>query len=454
MRLTWIHPEDLIGHELRQARQDGRAVEAIARRWHDAGGHDAPPMAGASAEPAAPPLRRLAEDLLDELAAIRSPIAAWEPTELDAIIAACPDWPDAPLAAPGPDLAERLRGAWAGRAAGCVLGKPVEKIPREGIRAIAEATGNWPIRGWFTARGLPADVAARWPWNRRSAPTSLAENIDGTPEDDDLNFPMLGLALLERHGTGFTTDDVAQMWLDELPAGRIFTAERVALRNLLVGLVPPETSVHRNPFREWIGALIRADVHGWVNPGDPVRAAALAHRDAVLSHTANGVYAAMFAAALAAMSLTAEGPEEALAGALRVVPPRSRLAVAVREAADLARGEPDFERVLDALHARHADLHWVHSINNAAAIAAALVHGAGDFGASITSVVAAGWDTDSDGATVGSVVGGLLGADGIPEQWTAPLHGRVASTLTGFDGITFDELAARTRALVVPEASG
>ncbi len=70
-------------------------------------------------------------------------------------------------------------GGWLGRAAGCVLGKPVEKIPREGIREIAEATGNWPIRGWFTAEGLPDEVAERWPWNRRSAVNSLAENIDG-----------------------------------------------------------------------------------------------------------------------------------------------------------------------------------------------------------------------------------------------------------------------------------
>ncbi|MFD0472629.1 ADP-ribosylglycohydrolase family protein [Nonomuraea thailandensis] len=132
----------------------------------------------------------------------------------------------------------RVLGAWLGRAAGCVLGKPVEKIPRQGIREIAEATGNWPIRGWFTAEGLPDDVARRWPWNRRSAVNSLAENIDGVPEDDDLNYPLLALTLLERHGRGFTTEDVARLWLDELPAGRTFTAERVAYRNLLDGVEP------------------------------------------------------------------------------------------------------------------------------------------------------------------------------------------------------------------------
>lgn len=177
IRLTWVQPEDLVGHELRQAAEDGRDARKIAARWHAAGGHDAPPRAGAS-EPGAARLRGLAEELLDELAAIPSPLP--EPSDLAGIIAACPGWPAAPQAGVAVDPA-RVLGAWLGRAAGCVLGKPVEKIPRQGIREIAEATGNWPIRGWFTAEGLPDDVARRWPWNRRSAVNSLAENIDGVP---------------------------------------------------------------------------------------------------------------------------------------------------------------------------------------------------------------------------------------------------------------------------------
>jgi ADP-ribosylglycohydrolase len=443
MRLTWIQPEDLVGHELRQAEQDGRDASAVAERWHAAGGHDAPPRAGASPRPATPELRALAEELLTELETLKSPLD--EPTALAEIIAACPEWPASRPAAAGQD---RLYGAWLGRAAGCVLGKPVEKIPREGIREIAEATGNWPIRGWFTARGLPEEVAARWPWNRRSAPNSLAENLDGTPEDDDLNFPMLVLALLERHGRDFSTGDVAQAWLDELPAGRVFTAERVAYRNLLLGLEPPRTATYRNPFREWIGAQIRADVYGWVNPGDPAEAAAMAHRDARLSHTANGVYGAMFAAAMCASALVAGSVEEVLRAGRAVLPEGSRMARAVDDAVASARAESDFERVLDGLHERHAGLHWVHSVNNAALVAAALAHGDGDFTASVAASVAGGWDTDSDGATVGSVAGALLGASGIPARWTDPLRDRVASSLTGFDGVHIGDLAARTAALL------
>lgn len=442
IRLTWVQPEDLIGHELRQAAEDGRDPGEVARitaEWHKAGGHDAPPRAGAS-DGDAWRLRGLAGDLLDELASFTSPLD--EPADLPAIIAASPAWPAGAVRA-GVDRA-RVLGAWQGRAAGCVLGKPVEKIPREGVREIAESTGNWPIAGWFTATGLPAEVAARWPWNRRSAVNSLAENIDGIPEDDDLNYPLLALSVLERHGRGFTTEDVAKLWLDELPAGRTFTAERVAYRNLLDGLEPPYTASYRNPFREWIGALIRADVYGWVNPGDPATAAEYAWRDARLTHTANGVYGAMFVAAMCASSLVASSVEEVVEAGLSVVPSRSRLAQAVRLAVQDARDEGDFEHVLDRLHARHGNLHWVHTINNAAVIAAALVHADGDFTASIAGAVAAGWDTDSAGATVGSIVGALNG--GVPGQWT--MRDSLASSLTGFDGIGLAELADRTQGMM------
>ncbi|MCQ4205473.1 ADP-ribosylglycohydrolase family protein, partial [Streptomyces coelicoflavus] len=75
LRLTWVQPEDLVGHELRQARLDGRDAAAVAARWRAAGGGEAPPRAGASARPVSPRLRRLAEDLLDELARLPCPSA-------------------------------------------------------------------------------------------------------------------------------------------------------------------------------------------------------------------------------------------------------------------------------------------------------------------------------------------------------------------------------------------
>ncbi|MFJ8750804.1 ADP-ribosylglycohydrolase family protein [Streptomyces sp. NPDC102441] len=446
VRLTWVQPEDLVGHELRQAAQDGRDAGDVERRWHAAGGSPAPGRAGASESPASPGLRALAGRLLDELALLESPLAGDEPTGLSGIRAACPRWP-APRTRPASSGPERLHAAWLGRAAGCLLGKPVEKLPLAGIRALARATGNWPLTTWFTARGLPGELTAAYPWNRRSAPTSLAENIDGMPEDDDLNHPVLTVLLLQRHGHGFSTSDLARLWLDELPAGRLFTAERVAYRNLLDGVEPPDTARHRNPFREWIGAQIRADVHGWTHPGDPGAAAEQAHRDAVLTHTANGVYGAMFtAAALAEAAAGETDVHGCLAAGLRVVPPRSRYAHAVRLGIRTARAEPDFDTVVDRLHDAYGSTHhWVHVLPNAALLAAALTHADGDFGRSIGCAVSGGWDTDSNGATAGSLAGLLAGrAAALPDHWTAPLKNRLSTSVPGFGSIGFDTLAELT----------
>ncbi|MFI6000262.1 ADP-ribosylglycohydrolase family protein [Streptomyces sp. NPDC051366] len=441
-----MQPEDLVGHELRQAAEDGRDAEPLLRAWLAAGGHPAPGGAGASTAPAPPELRALASRLLTELEGLPSPSARDEPTPWPAITAA---WTAAPVHAGhrvDPGLRERLERAWVGRAVGCVLGKPVEKLPLEGIRALARAAGNWPLDDWFTEHGVPAELLAAHPWNRRSAATSLAENIDGAPEDDDLNYPLLNLILLRRHGRGFTTADVARLWLDELPAGRTFTAERLAYRNLLLGLGPPATATHHNPFREWIGALIRADVHGWTNPGDPAAAAAQAYRDAALTHTGNGIYAALFtAAAIAEAAGGRADVHTALRAGLAVVPPRSRLAEAVRHAVDTAARHADagFDRVVDHLHARYGHYHWVHAIPNTALIAAALTHADGDFTRSVCRAVSGGWDTDSNGATAGSLAA-LVDPNGVPHRWSAPLKNRLATTVPGFDGIGFDTLAHLT----------
>ncbi|MFD0020938.1 ADP-ribosylglycohydrolase family protein [Streptomyces sp. NPDC058382] len=453
VRATWVQPEDLVGHELRQAAEDGRDARDIARRWYEAGGSPAPGRAGASEHPATPELRAVAEHLLDELALLEAPSADEEPTGIDAIRAACPHWPG-PLTDRPAVGRERLHAAWLGRAAGCLLGKPVEKLPLEGIRALARATGNWPLTTWFTARGLPPGLAATYPWNRRSATTSLAENIDGMPEDDDLNYPLLTLVLLQRCGRDFSTADVGRLWLDELPAGRTFTAERIAYRNLLDGFEPPDTARYRNPFREWIGAQIRADVHGWTHPGDPSAAAEQAHRDAVLTHTGNGVYGAMFTAAALAEAAGGEADVHGcLAAGLRVVPPGSRFARAVRDGVVAAREEADFDTVVDRLHDRYGRYHWVHVLPNAALLAAALTHADGDFTGSVCRAVSGGWDTDSNGATAGSLAGLLAGRpEALPDRWTTPLKNRLATSVPGFDSVGFDTLADLTHRLTHEEA--
>jgi hypothetical protein len=74
---------------------------------------------------------------------------------------------------------------------------------------------------------------------------------------------------------------------------------------------------------------------------------------------------------------------------------------------------------------------------------------------STCAVVTGGWDTDSN-AAVGSVTGAPIGAANLPARWVQPLGGYVPSSIAGFDGIGFVELAERTRRLAAdpPEREG
>ncbi|MFD7159492.1 ADP-ribosylglycohydrolase family protein [Kribbella sp. NPDC059898] len=424
MRLTWVQPEDLLPHQLVQARSEGIDVTDVQARWIAAGGTTDAPVSGASDEPATPVLRALARELLEVLDARTGDWRA-------------PTVPELPLLGESSDLEARTLNAWLGRCAGNLLGKPVEKIPRAGIREILESSGQWPLTQYITAVGVPDEIQQRWPWNRRSKPTSLREVIDGMPEDDDINFAILALLMMERFGPGLSTEDVAQSWLGDLPAGRVFTAERVAYRNLLEGVEPGRAAVVGNPFREWIGAQIRTDAYGWAHPGDRTAAARLALVDARLSHTGAGVDGALWVAAMSAAALVVDDPVEAVTAGLEAVDASGAIARAVRFGLTLA--DAGLDEALDALHAEYGDLHWVHAVNNTALTAYALT--APDFGTAIGRAVMGGWDTDSAGATVGAVFGATRG---VPAEWTEPLDNRVATSLPGMNQIAIDELARRT----------
>ncbi|MFF9602236.1 ADP-ribosylglycohydrolase family protein [Streptomyces sp. NPDC014684] len=343
----------------------------------------------------------------------------------------------------GPDLADRVHGGWLGRIAGNMLGKPVEQgevWTRERIDRYLREADALPLTDYLPEPADPADAAALRPEWRQC----VRGRVRGSCRDDDVDYAVLGLHLLETHGFGFSTEQVGDLWLLRLPYLQTFTAERAAYRNLANGLKPPLTATYDNPYQEWIGALIRADVHGWTCPGDPRRAASLARRDAVLSHTGNGVYGAMWAAALIASAFTAREVREALQSALAVIPASSRLARTVRRVMSLHEARLSWEETLDTVSGETAGLGWIHTVPNAAVLTAGLLYGGGDFTRTVALTVRGGLDTDSNGATAGSVAGVMTGAAAIPARWTEPLRDTVRSAVFGFDGVRISALAERT----------
>jgi ADP-ribosylglycohydrolase len=343
------------------------------------------------------------------------------------------------------ELADRLHAAWLGRCAGCNLGKPVEGFGwnRARLRSYLEQAGSYPIADYLPVLDpMPEGMTLNPSWRDASR-----GRITAMARDDDTDYTILGLHMMETYGDRMSPANVGWEWLRHLPFLQTYTAERVAYRNLIQGYEPPQTARVFNPYREWIGAMIRADAFGYAYPGDPRRAALLAYQDAALSHTGNGIYGEMWAAGLIAASLAVSTAREAIDASMAVIPAGSRLAEAIRAVLASFEAGASWDQAFDQIEQRLGHYHWVHTINNAAAVAAALLWGEGDFSRTIGLAVEAGLDTDCDGATAGSVFGALHGTGSLPGHWTTPLNDRMHSAISGFDNSSIADLAARTAAI-------
>jgi len=382
-------------------------------------------------------------------------LAAAEPDDLEAIRRLRPTAPALP-AAPLDQvvLLDRLHGAWTGRCVGCALGKPVEgtgMVRRHGrndgraeIRNYLKHRDDWPLRDYISIRDV-GDGMKVWEC------ASVREKIAYMEPDDDIHYSLVGLGVIEEHGPEFTWQQVAYYWLAHIPVAHICTAETQAIQNWQNrsnrrqgSATAAYTRMHRNPYREWIGAQIRADGWAWVCAGKPELAAEFAHRDASWTHTRNGIYGEMLFAAIQAAAFVESDPRRLVEIGLGQIPAQCRLAKAVRAALAWCDAGLDYETCLDRLDTAFGTMSPVHTINNAAICVLALLHGGRDCERAICLSVMAGLDTDCNGATVGNILGALHGRAAFGGTMAARLNDTIRPAMVGFQEVTMTALAQRT----------
>lgn len=260
--------------------------------------------------------------------------------------------------------------------------------------------------------------------------------------NDDVVYELVLLDVFERQGRGLTSRELGLEWLRQIPFG--WSAEGIALRNLGMGIMPPESGSFLNPFSDWIGVQMRGMICGMLAPGQPLEAARLARMDGVVSHAANGVYGGMYAAVLTALAYARREPRDILYEGLRYIPQRSEYAAVAREVLDLLQAEPDPARAWQRLDLRFEQYNWIHAYPNLAADLLALWHCEGDMTAAFRWLAHAGLDVDCNAGLVGTVLGVMHGT---PEKWSAPLGDLLETYLRGKERLSIHELAERTARL-------
>ncbi len=342
-------------------------------------------------------------------------------------------------------LKEKISGAWYGRICGCLLGKPVECIKTQELLPILKSSENYPMHRYILSSDITEELIEKTSF--KLAGKCYADTVSFAPSDDDTNYTVLYQTLIENCGRNFTSHDVANTWLRYQPKDAYCTAERVAFCNFVKGFAPPASAEYQNPYREWIGAQIRADYFGYINPGDPMTASDMAFRDASISHVKNGIYGEMFIAAAIAAAASYDDMLKIIDTARSYIPSSSRLYEAIGNITEKYISGVTSEECFKDIHSRWNENnghHWCHTISNCEIVVASLLYGGNDFGRSICLAVQTGFDTDCNGATVGSIFGMKNGISSIGSEWTEMLHGKLDTTIIGVGTVDIDALISKT----------
>ena len=340
------------------------------------------------------------------------------------------------------NVPDSMLGGWFGRICGCLLGKPIEGVRSKELELVCSRVGNWPITRYLDKEDFTDDIINEF--RLYIFCNCYSKDQHFMPADDDTNYMLTAVRLLRRYGRDFTSGNVAQTWLEVQPKGGYCTAERVAYRNFTDGIFPPESAEYKNSYREWIGAQIRADVYGYINPCDPEKAAEMCWRDARIAQVKNGIYGEMWVGAMLAAAYGTDNIMEIIRTGLAEVPQTSRLYEAVEKICteyEAGRSEADTFKDIATRWNEYDQYDWCHTVSNAEIVAACLLYGGGDYGRSICLAVSQGFDTDCNGATVGSVLGVLIGYENLPKEWTDRVNDTLRSTLVGPEQVSITEMA-------------
>ncbi|SDX09140.1 ADP-ribosylglycohydrolase family protein [Paenibacillus sp. CF384] len=257
--------------------------------------------------------------------------------------------------------------------------------------------------------------------------------------DDDTNGPLFFLRALEdyTHTPDITEEQMGLTWLNYAPDGHGFywwggygkSTEHTAYLNLKNGIMAPRSgsiALNGSAVAEQIGGQIFIDAWGLIAPGNPKLAAHYAEKIASVSHDGNGKYGGMFIAACIAAAFVERDIEAIIAAGLAVIPEDCEYTRMTKDVIEFYRGNPDnwrdcFKFVFDNYgYDRYPGV--CHIIPNSAVIVLSLLYSEGDYSKAINICNMCGWDTDCNVGNVGTIMGVMVGLEGIDPSWRKPIN--------------------------------
>jgi hypothetical protein len=304
-------------------------------------------------------------------------------------------------------LQDKIKGGWAGQTIGVVYGAPVE-FKYQG--SIIPDYQNIPWR---------EDYVKYW-WDKKPG---LFDDIY-----TDLNF----VNVFEKYGMDVSMDTIAQYWAST--AYHLAHANQASRYNILNGIMPPASGYWKNnPHADDIDFQIESDFIGLMAPGMVNSATNIADRVGHIMNSGDGWYGGVFTSALYSLAFVNNDVDVIVDQALQTIPPGTKFHDCIADVIKWHKQYPDdWKSTWFELEKK-----WNRDVGcpkgvflsfnidakvNSAYVAIGLLYGQGNFTLSVDIAARCGQDADCNPATVGGVLGVMLGYSNIPAFWLKPLQ--------------------------------
>lgn len=315
-------------------------------------------------------------------------------------------------------LKDKIKGGWAGQTIGVVYGAPVE-FKYQG--SIIPDYQNIPWREGYV----------KYWWDKKPG---LFDDIY-----TDLNF----VEVFDKYGLNVSMDTIAHHWA-ETPY-HLAHANQASRYNILNGIMPPKSGYWKNnPHADDLDFQIEADFIGLMTPGMVNSATEIANRVGHIMNSGDGWYGGVYVSALYSMAFVSNDVNEIVAQAIKTIPEGTKFHDCIADVIRLHKQYPDdwqacwFEIQKKWNNDVGCPKGCFLSFNidakiNSAYVTIGLLYGKGDFTRSIDIATRCGQDADCNPATVGGVLGVMLGYSKIPGFWLKPLQEIEALDFEGTD---------------------
>ena len=266
--------------------------------------------------------------------------------------------------------------------------------------------------------------------------------------NDDLDLQLVWLDMLNKKGINLTDKDFADCWINNITYP--FDEYGICVANIRRGLMPPQTAVFNNYFKDCMGSPIRSEIWGCICAGMPGTAAYYAKCDAQMDHYDEGVYGEILFACMESIAFYEDDIIKITNAALRYLPESSKVKEAVNLTIESWQRKVPLAELKKELVRRFGVENFTHCVVNIAFTIAGMLYADMDFLKSMVTAVNLGWDTDCTGATAGAIIGIIMGYKAIKAQYNVDFDDRIL-TGWGVTGITapanIEEMTQQTIAL-------